>query len=317
MKGRVLGTVMSILVIALVFLFLLSDSAHAMNATFAWDSNTESDLAGYRIYYQETILLSSDSVTPIPSGRVKIDIPLSTPGFVRTSPEFSITGMDGLKKFWVAVTAFNSQTPSFESGFSNVVTVGPNLFILTTQVVGTGGTVSAGGTFAIGTIQTVTATPAQGYRVKAWTGTNDDASKTNSNTVTMTTVKTVTVSFELIPPPSAPKNLRSVTITASTGALELALAVDPQQDVYGYSVLYDGGSWIDTPYQWTTVDGKKTAIVFVGHQDMIPVNSTKTVRVKAFNDGGESPEASRTFYATDIGLNQSNNARITRYHRWW
>ena len=46
---------------------------------------------------------------------------------------------------------------------------------------------------------TLTATADSGYRVKAWSGTDDDGSTALTNTVTMDADKTVTVEFELIP----------------------------------------------------------------------------------------------------------------------
>jgi hypothetical protein len=33
------------------FVLLCATPAHAMNVTFTWDANTESDLAGYKVYY--------------------------------------------------------------------------------------------------------------------------------------------------------------------------------------------------------------------------------------------------------------------------
>lgn len=70
---------------------------------------------------------------------------------------------------------------------------------LSTQVVSGLGTLNPqGGTQFYGTVVTLNATPKLGYRVKKWTGTDDDTSRNNSNTVTMISNKTVTVEFELI-----------------------------------------------------------------------------------------------------------------------
>lgn len=52
--------------------------------------------------------------------------------------------------------------------------------------------------YAEGQVVALTASPDEGYRVKLWTGTDDDSKTTLANTVTMTTNKTVTVEFELI-----------------------------------------------------------------------------------------------------------------------
>jgi hypothetical protein len=72
-------------------------------------------------------------------------------------------------------------------------------YSLTATVPGGNGTVlPADGTFNSGEIVTLTATPLSGYRVKKWTGTDNDASTATTNTVTMTSDKAVTVEFEKI-----------------------------------------------------------------------------------------------------------------------
>ena len=55
------------------------------------------------------------------------------------------------------------------------------------------------GNYAVGTVVSLTATPDPFYRVKQWTGTDDDSSTDPNNTVTMTEDKSVTVKFEPIP----------------------------------------------------------------------------------------------------------------------
>jgi len=72
-------------------------------------------------------------------------------------------------------------------------------FMLTTEVVGGNGTLlPASGLQLANAVVPLTAAPVAGYRVKTWTGTDNDASIANTNTVTMTSDKTVTVEFELI-----------------------------------------------------------------------------------------------------------------------
>ncbi|MGD8450708.1 MAG: C1 family peptidase [Phycisphaerae bacterium] len=71
-------------------------------------------------------------------------------------------------------------------------------YILTATVAGGEGTVSpARGAYRAGQPVTVTATPAAGYEVSAWSGTDDDASTATTNTVTMLTSQDVTVTFAL------------------------------------------------------------------------------------------------------------------------
>jgi hypothetical protein len=77
----------------------------------------------------------------------------------------------------------------------------PAQYQLTTSVVGGNGTLApASGPQNANAVVTLTATPAAGYQVQAWVGTNNDASKANINTVTMTSAKSVTVQFQAIPP---------------------------------------------------------------------------------------------------------------------
>lgn len=56
---------------------------------------------------------------------------------------------------------------------------------------------AVGGIYADGTIVSLVATPSSGYKVKTWTGTNNDASTSRFNSVTMSADKVVTVEFEV------------------------------------------------------------------------------------------------------------------------
>jgi hypothetical protein len=71
------------------------------------------------------------------------------------------------------------------------------MYHLTASVVGGHGTIEpTQGTYVEGAGVMLTATPDEGYRLKAWHGTDADESKALTNTVTMTSDKTVTVQFE-------------------------------------------------------------------------------------------------------------------------
>jgi hypothetical protein len=89
-------------VATLILSFLaLCAPALAADVTLAWDANTESDLAGYKLYYG-----TSPGVygTPITLGKVTT---------------YALTNLpDGT--YYIAVTAYN--TGGLESGYSNVVT---------------------------------------------------------------------------------------------------------------------------------------------------------------------------------------------------
>ena len=100
---------------------------------------------------------------------------------------------------------------------------------LTASVVGGHGTLTpATGPRDLNSAVALMATPDIGYRVKAWTGTDNDSLKTNSNTVTMTGDKTVTVQFEQIPPTTG-----SLTVTILPAGAVSA----------GAQWCVDGGAW--------------------------------------------------------------------------
>ncbi|NLH17759.1 MAG: hypothetical protein GX455_14370, partial [Phycisphaerae bacterium] len=68
-----------------------------------------------------------------------------------------------------------------------------------TVVGGHGSVVPRRGDYPVGTIVNLEARPDQYYRVRQWTGTDDDSSTANTNTVTLTYDANVTVEFEKIP----------------------------------------------------------------------------------------------------------------------
>ncbi|MGA2092683.1 MAG: S8 family serine peptidase [Sedimentisphaerales bacterium] len=73
-----------------------------------------------------------------------------------------------------------------------------NACILTTEVIGGHGTVMpTGGTYSRNTVVALTAVPDTGYRVKRWTGTDNDGLFAPANTVKMAGDKNVTVEFEV------------------------------------------------------------------------------------------------------------------------
>jgi hypothetical protein len=80
---------------------ITSVSLFAGDVTLVWDANTETDLAGYKVYYGT---VSRTYGTPIVIG---------------TQTTYTVTGL-APGTYYFAVTAYN--TSSLESGFSNEVT---------------------------------------------------------------------------------------------------------------------------------------------------------------------------------------------------
>jgi hypothetical protein len=119
---------------ALLGLFAFPDAATAQTATLAWDANSESDLAGYRVHYGT---VSGNPTTTVDVGNV-------------TQRQFS--GLQAGVTYYFRVTAYNTaneeSTPSAEVSHTPAVPVVPTL----TSVSPTSG--PAGG----GTVITLTGT---------------------------------------------------------------------------------------------------------------------------------------------------------------
>jgi M6 family metalloprotease-like protein len=96
--------------------------------------------------------------------------------------------------------------------------------------------------YAAGTIVTLTATPAPGYRIRGWIGTDDDSSFGSRNTVTIYSSRTVQVLFE----PSQP---RILLVPSSYETIEEAMSAAANDDTI---VLAPRPN---VPYQVFSVDG--------------------------------------------------------------
>jgi hypothetical protein len=88
-------------VLAFIFAALTSLNVYAAEVTLAWDPNSESDLAGYKIYYGTA---SGQYGTPIVIGK---------------QTEYTVTGLTPGVTYYFAVTAYS--VSGLESGFSNEV----------------------------------------------------------------------------------------------------------------------------------------------------------------------------------------------------
>ena len=89
---------------------LCASPAFAVDATLAWDPNTEGDLEGYGVYYSQN--------TPGP--------PYNLFGYVATNelddpsnPTFTVTGLVKGARYYLSLTAYN--TSGAESSFSGAV----------------------------------------------------------------------------------------------------------------------------------------------------------------------------------------------------
>ena len=106
------------LVLSIAFLLTVSIAHHgyAMDVTLGWDANTETDLAGYKIYYG-AFQGGPYSGTGSPDGASPILVPLSILANP-SGPQFTVHGLTEGAHYFV-VTAYD--TEGLESGYSNEV----------------------------------------------------------------------------------------------------------------------------------------------------------------------------------------------------
>lgn len=142
-------------------------------------------------------------------------------------------------------------------------------FLLTTSVVNGNGLLSPEtGQRNVNEIVTLTATPNAGYRVRFWTGTDNDLSTANTNQVTMTGQKNVTVEFELIGGGNEeetiilPGNVPLIMIKCPPGSFMMGHYPGEQgansgNEVPQHPVTFESGFWIGkyelTQGQWAAV----------------------------------------------------------------
>ena len=113
----------SFLFLFVIFVFLVSPNfAHGYDPSFAWDANTESDIAGYNIYYKTDSSNVAYNSTGANEGSSPIQIPvtsLSDP----ENPQFTIHGLNDTESYFFVITAYD--TAGNESNFSNELSYTP------------------------------------------------------------------------------------------------------------------------------------------------------------------------------------------------
>lgn len=102
------------------FALLVSPNiVQGFDSGFAWDANTEPDLAGYYIYYKTDVSGAPYNGTGADEGNSPIQIPitsLSDPA----NPVFTIHGLSDTETYFFVITAYD--TAGNEGGFSNELT---------------------------------------------------------------------------------------------------------------------------------------------------------------------------------------------------
>ena len=104
-------------VLALIaMLFFLEGNAHAAAVILDWDASNDSDLAGYKVYYQADTPSLPFQGTGAVEGAAPIDV-----ANVLTE---TVSGLDSQKTYYFAVTAYNSA--GLESVYSNIIMITPD-----------------------------------------------------------------------------------------------------------------------------------------------------------------------------------------------
>lgn len=111
------STLFLIIVLAL-FGGIVSTSAMASEVTLAWDANSESNLAGYKLFYKTGSPEAPYDGTGLFEGDSPITINLADLEMV-SAPTFKLTGLEEGKTYYLALTAFD--TDSLESDYSRAV----------------------------------------------------------------------------------------------------------------------------------------------------------------------------------------------------
>lgn len=99
-------------------LFFCTAMVHAAEITLAWNSNSATNLAGYRIYYKQESSGAPYNGTDINQGKSPIDIPLSKLSDA-SHPQVTLTGLSQGSRYYFVATAYN--TSGNESKYSNEV----------------------------------------------------------------------------------------------------------------------------------------------------------------------------------------------------
>ncbi|OGU03280.1 MAG: hypothetical protein A2X82_17160 [Geobacteraceae bacterium GWC2_55_20] len=112
--GMIRGSLTNTILLAvLTVLTFLCSPCCASTVTLSWDANTESDLAGYKVYYKSGTSTLPFNGTDALEGVSPIDVNSWTTA--------TISGLDPGKAYYFTVTAYD--TSGAESTYSNIVYV--------------------------------------------------------------------------------------------------------------------------------------------------------------------------------------------------
>jgi hypothetical protein len=113
--------------VAFLSVLFYTNLVSAAQVTLAWDANTESDLAGYKIYYKTGSPGEPYNGTGADQGPAPIIVPLYEL-IDPDSPEYTLTGLQDEEEvvYYFVVTAYDNEDPENESSYSNWVSNSSN-----------------------------------------------------------------------------------------------------------------------------------------------------------------------------------------------
>jgi hypothetical protein len=294
-----------------LFALLLSPHiAYCFDRSFAWDKNTEPDLAGYYIYYKNGSSGSPYNGTGADEGDSPIKIPLASLSDPE-NPEYIIHGLNGTGTFYFVATAYDIYDN--ESGYSAELSYQPSATLTSLSISGddsvnesSNADYTATAFFSDGSNQNVTSSAGWSEN-SAYASINSSGKLTTSavpsdqtvtiqasytyNGVTETDTKEVTITDVIVPP-----TLTSVTITGSTQVNESSGAQ------YTLTANYsDGSSANVTGSAGWSENSAYASINTSGLLTTIEVSSDQTVTIQAsYTYNGATETATKLVTIVDV-----------------
>lgn len=206
MKKRIVQLInLQKIILLLSVLFFWVNLSFAETVTLQWDANTESDLAGYKLYYKT----GTTGGEPYNGTGIKLATQTDnspSPIDVGNVTQVKLEVEDGAS-YVFALTAYDNEAPSIESDYSNMVVYEATVITdpvpvshTVTFLSGEGGTVSGTTTQTIAdgsNCTSVSAEPDSGYRFVNWTGSGYNLSTNPLTVIDVNEDLTITANFEL------------------------------------------------------------------------------------------------------------------------
>ena len=319
------------IILILALFFSPARSPFAADVNLTWDSNTESDLEGYKVYYKTGSSGVPYNGTGAAEGSSPITIPLdnlSDPD----NPQCTLHNLSDSETYYVVITAYN--TDGDESGFSNEVTY---QFVSSSTLIGlsisgddsvienNSGNYTATALFSDGSTQTVTNladwSENSSYSSISSSGVLTTSEVSSDETVTVgagythnavTETATKVVTIKNIPPSNLPPDTPAIAYPYDGQAeVEVPISVTT-----GTFTDPDGDSHSQSRWQISEEDDFSTLVLDVtgdSHLTTLPVphtvlkpNHPYYVRVlfydvySAVSDWSNPAEFTTTFFLDDL-----------------